>query len=67
MAQSARNLVRILTRKALKGATFDKTHQLADAIQDFCDAWHQNSYPFAWRKREFKGSRLRNTLNNLPE
>jgi len=56
----------ILTRKALKGASFDNTHQLAHAIQDFCDAWHQNA-PFVWRKREVKGSQLRNTLNNLLE
>jgi transposase len=57
----------ILTRKALKGASFDSTHELAQAIQGFCDAWHQNAHPFVWRKREVKGSQLRNTLNNLLE
>ena len=57
----------ILTRKALKGASFDSTHELAKAIQDFCDAWHQNAHPFVWRKREVKGSQLRNTLSNLLE
>src|SRR6201997_1624669 len=57
----------ILTRKALKGASFDSTHELAQAIQDFCDAWHQNAHPFVWRKREVKGSQLRNTIGNLLE
>ena len=57
----------ILTRKALKGASFDSTDQLAQAIQDFCDAWHQNAHPFVWRKREVKGSQLRNTIANLLE
>ena len=57
----------ILTRKALKGASFDSTHELAQAIQDFCDAWHQNAHPFVWRKREVKGSQLRNTIYNLLE
>jgi transposase len=42
----------ILTRKALKGASFDSTHELAQAIQEFCDAWHHNAHPFVWRKRE---------------
>ena len=57
----------ILTRKALNGASFDSTHELAQAIQDFCDAWHQNAHPFVWRKREVKGSQLRNTIYNLLE
>jgi transposase len=57
----------ILTRKALKGASFDSTHELAQAIQDFCDVWHQNAHPFVWRKREVKGSQLRNTIANLLE
>jgi transposase len=57
----------ILTRKALKGGSFDSTHDLANAIQDFCDAWHQNAHPFIWRKREVKGTQLRNTIANLAE
>ena len=57
----------ILTRKALKGASFNNTHELAKAIQDFCDAWHQNAHPFVWRKREVKGAQLRNTISNLTE
>jgi transposase len=51
----------ILTRKALKGASFNSIHDLAKAIQDFCDAWRQNAHPFVWRKREVKGAQLRNS------
>jgi transposase len=57
----------ILSRKALKGASFNSTHDLAKAIQDFCDAWHHNAHPFVWRKREVKGAQLRNTIANLLE
>ena len=57
----------ILTRKALQGASFDSTEALAQAIQDFCDAWRHNAHPFVWRKREVKGAQLRNTIQNLLE
>lgn len=57
----------LLTRKALKGASFDSKGALATAIQDFCDAWHENAHPFVWRKREVKGAQLRNTIGNLAE
>lgn len=57
----------ILTRKALKGASFNSKEELATAIQDFCDAWHKNAHPFVWRKREVKGSQLRNTIANFVE
>ena len=57
----------ILTRKSLKGASFHSTSELDQAIQDFCDAWHQNAHPFVWRKREIRGSQLRNTIANLVE
>lgn len=57
----------ILTRKALKGASFNSTQQLATAIHDFCEAWHHNAHPFVWRKREVKGAQLRNTIQNLLE
>jgi transposase len=55
----------ILTRKALKGASFNSKQELAQAIQDFCDAYNQTAKPFVWRKREVKGSQLRNTIVNL--
>lgn len=55
----------ILTRKALKGASFNSTADLANALADFCDTYHKNAEPFAWRKREVRGAQLRNTIANL--
>ena len=55
----------ILTRKALKGASFNSKQELAQAIEDFCAAYHKTSKPFIWRKREVNGSQLKNTIANL--
>jgi transposase len=55
----------ILTRKALKSASFNSKEELAKAIQEFCDVWRENAHPFIWRKREVRGSQLKNTIANL--
>jgi transposase len=55
----------ILTRKALKGASFNSTNELAKAIADFCEVYNESAKPFVWRKREVKGTQLRNTIANL--
>lgn len=55
----------ILTRKSLSGASFSSIAQLIQAIEAFIAAHNQNAVPFVWRKREVKGSQLRNTLINL--
>ena len=55
----------IMTRKALRGASFSSTEQLAQAINEFVAAYNDNAAPFVWRKREVKGSQLRNTIVNL--
>jgi transposase len=55
----------ILTRKALKNASFTSLEDLSKAIQDFTDVYHQNAKPFIWKKREVKGSQLKNTVINL--
>ena len=55
----------ILTRKALKNASFSSQEQLAKAIEDFVDVYHENARPFVWKKREVRGSQLRNTIMNL--
>jgi transposase len=57
----------ILGRKALKGASFNTTQELAQAIDEFCDAWHEKAHPFVWRKREVRGSQIKNTISNLTE
>ncbi len=55
----------ILTRKALRGASFTTQDQLVKAIEDFVSVYHENAKPFVWKKREVKGSQLRNTVINL--
>ena len=55
----------ILTRKALRGLSSKSTVELRQAIEAFIAAYAQNPKPFKWRKREVKGSQLRNTIVNL--
>jgi len=55
----------ILSRKALKNASFKSLGELRTAIELFIEAYRQNAKPFVWRKREVKGSQLRNTITNL--
>jgi len=38
---------------------------LRQAIEAFIKAYAQHAKPFKWRKREVKGSQLRNTIVNL--
>ncbi|MHB1360447.1 MAG: IS630 family transposase, partial [Rhodocyclaceae bacterium] len=35
------------------------------AIEAFIASYNQSATPFVWRKREVKGSQLRNTIVNL--
>jgi transposase len=55
----------ILSRKALRGASFHDIEQLRKAIEEFVAAYGPQAKPFVWRKREVKGSQLRNTIVNL--
>jgi transposase len=55
----------LLTRKALRGASFASKDQLRSAIEAFVAKTNQHPKPFHWRKREVKGSQLRNTIINL--
>ncbi len=55
----------ILSRKALKGASFRSIDQLREAIEAFVEAYQPKAKPFVWRKREVKGSQLKNTIINL--
>jgi len=55
----------ILTRKALRGANFRSVAELSQAIDAFVAAYLPTAKPFKWRKREVKGSQLRNTIINL--
>ena len=55
----------LLTRKALRGASFASKDQLRSAIEAFVAKTNEHPKPFHWRKREVRGSQLRNTLINL--
>lgn len=55
----------IMTRKALKNASFKSVEDVVAAIQAFTEVYHKNAKPFVWKKREVKGSQLKNTISNL--
>lgn len=55
----------ILSRKALRGLSAKSTAELRQAIEAFLVAYGKHAKPFKWRKREVKGSQLRNTIVNL--
>jgi transposase len=40
----------ILTRQALRGASFTSPRQLRQAIDEFVAAYNQNAAPFEWKK-----------------
>ena len=55
----------LLSRKALRGASFRSRDELRAAITAFIAAYGPTAKPFVWRKREVKGSQLRNTIANF--
>jgi transposase len=55
----------LLQRKTLSGASFKTKDQLREAIESFIRKHNERAKPFRWRKREVKGSQLRNTILNL--
>lgn len=55
----------LLQRKTLNGASFKNKDQLREAIEAFIRRHNERAKPFRWRKREVKGSQLKNTINNL--
>ena len=55
----------LLQRKTLNGASFKTKDQLREAIEAFIKKHNEHAKPFRWRKREVKGSQLRNTIVNL--
>ena len=55
----------ILSRKDLRGLSAKSTGELRQAIEAFIAAYGKHAKPFKWRKREVKGSQLRNTIVNL--
>jgi len=55
----------LLQRKTLNGGSFQTKDQLREAIEAFIQKHNERAKPFRWRKREVRGSQLRNTIINL--
>jgi len=55
----------IMTRKVLRGASFNNTNELSEAIHGFIEAYDEYAEPFIWKKREVSGSQIKNKLSNL--
>ena len=55
----------LLSRKVLRGASFDDTDALARAIEAYIKAYNESAEPFVWKKREVYGSQITNTLASL--
>jgi transposase len=55
----------LLQRKTLNGAGFKSKDQLREAIEAFIRRHNERAKPFRWKKREVKGSQLKNTIVNL--
>ena len=55
----------IFSRKALRGVSFASSRELRQRIEDFIEYYNPNSKPFKWRKREVKGSQLKNNIEYL--
>jgi transposase len=55
----------ILSRKSLRGASFENTRELCAHIAKFTEAYNETAKPFVWRKRDVRGTQLSNNLHNF--
>jgi len=55
----------IMSRKVLRGASFDSTAELSQAIKSYMEAYNESAEPFIWKKREVRGSQIKNNISNL--
>jgi len=55
----------ILSRQALRGASFTSPRQLRQAIDDFVAVYNQNAAPFEWKKAVVFPSRPQSKYSNL--
>lgn len=55
----------ILTRYALRGASFTHIRQLREAIDAFVKVYNQKAMPFEWTKRDVKQVPLQHKYSNL--
>ena len=55
----------IFSRATLKGASFESTDALALQVKTYVKDYNKHPKPFKWKKREVKGSQIRDTIANL--
>jgi transposase len=55
----------IMSRKILRGASFDSTNALSAAMSEYIEQYNKSAEPFIWKKREVSGSQIKNTITNL--
>jgi transposase len=55
----------ILSRSALKGASFTSVRQLRQAIDEFIEVYNPRATPFEWKKVKVYPSRLKYNYSNL--
>ena len=55
----------ILSRSALKGASFTSPNQLRQAIDDFIEVYNQTAAPFEWRKTEVHPKAFKSSMTDL--
>lgn len=55
----------IFSRKSLSGASFSKKEELKEQIEAYAKSYNENCKPFVWKKRDVKGSQLKNNIVNL--
>ncbi|MDR1314286.1 MAG: transposase [Deltaproteobacteria bacterium] len=53
------------TRPFLNGASFSTLDEVDQAVADYRDYHNNDPKPYRWRKREVKGTQLRNILSNF--
>jgi len=51
--------------KVLRCASFNSTEELCGKIREFIDHYDEHPKPFVWRKREVRGTEIRDTITNL--
>ncbi|MDR1080556.1 MAG: IS3 family transposase [Deltaproteobacteria bacterium] len=54
-----------IQRKLIKNGNFKSRREMLQAIKDFVNVHNTNGMPYRWRKREVKGTQIRNNHTNF--
>ena len=55
----------ILARTTLRRASFESTEALASSVKSYVNEYNKHPRPFKWKKRDVKGSQIRDTIADL--